>query len=227
MTYHSDPRCSKPQVRSLQKAHDFLCQNSSLYRKWHCIPIHKHIHFGILSVVLLLIFSMIIDSVALPFERAMAISNTWNLDTASDYSYDNTKITISNGVAELKTSGAPGVDWIATSSGNDWDYRKTITIDNSAGLSDLTNYQAKLTLDTATLVTAGKMQADLDDIRFTNSDKISTLSYYIESGANTASTVIWIGAPNVTANQTKDIYIYYGNIFYYPQKYAENMQEIG
>jgi len=39
-----------------------------------------------------------------------------------------------------------------------WNYREAITVTNSSG-GTLTNYQVKLTLNTAALVTASKMQS--------------------------------------------------------------------
>jgi hypothetical protein len=49
-----------------------------------------------------------------------------------------------------------------------WKWRKPITINN--GGSSLTNFQIKMTVDTASLISAGKMNADGSDIRFTLPD---------------------------------------------------------
>jgi hypothetical protein len=88
-------------------------------------------------------------------------------------------------------------------------YRKPITISNSAGA--LTDYQVLVTLDTASLITAGKMRSDCGDIRFTDSDGTTLLNYWLESGCNTASTRIWVKVPSIPASSTKTIYVYYGN----------------
>jgi hypothetical protein len=56
------------------------------------------------------------------------------------------------------------------------------------------------------------MRSDCGDIRFTDSDKITQLSYWIESGCNTASTQIWVKVPTIPASSTKTIYVYYGNL---------------
>ena len=91
-----------------------------------------------------------------------------------------------------------------------WNYRKPITISNSG--SALTDYQVSITVDTATLVTAGKLQSTCNDIRFTSSDSLTSLNYWIESGPNTVSTKIWVKITSILASPyTTTIYMYYGN----------------
>ncbi len=89
-----------------------------------------------------------------------------------------------------------------------WHWRKPITINNGGGA--LTNFQIKLTVDTQTLVSAGKMQSSGNDIRFTTSNGVTAIDYWIESGINTASTAIWVKAPSVPSGSST-IYMYYGN----------------
>jgi len=91
-----------------------------------------------------------------------------------------------------------------------WLYRIPINISNS-GSSALTDYQVLITLNTATLISAGKMRSDCGDIRFTDSDGTTLLNYWIESGCNSANTKIWVKVPNIPASSTKTIYVYYGN----------------
>jgi hypothetical protein len=94
--------------------------------------------------------------------------------------------------------------------GSQWGYRKSIIITNS-GSSALTDYQVNVTLDTASLISAGKMRSDCGDIRFTDSDGSTLLNYWLESGCNSASTKIWVKVPSIPASSTKTIYVYYGN----------------
>ena len=47
-------------------------------------------------------------------------------------------------------------------------YRKAVTISNTG--SALSDYQVLITIDTATLITAGKMRPDCRDIRLTDVD---------------------------------------------------------
>ncbi len=88
-----------------------------------------------------------------------------------------------------------------------WQYRTPITINNSG--SALTNYQILITLDTASLISAGKLRSDAGDLRFATPDCIK-LSYWIESGINTSSTKVWVKVPSIPAGTTT-IYLYYGN----------------
>jgi hypothetical protein len=90
-----------------------------------------------------------------------------------------------------------------------WSYRRPITISNSGGA--LTDYQVLVTLDTQSLISAGKMRSDCGDIRFTDSNGSTLLNYWIESGCNTASTKIWVKVPSIPASSSKTIYVYYGN----------------
>ena len=88
-----------------------------------------------------------------------------------------------------------------------WAYRKPITIDNTANSNNLTDYQVLVTLDTQSLISAGKMQSDCRDIRFADSDGTTLISYWIESGCNTASTKIWVKVPLIPASSNKTIYL--------------------
>jgi len=90
-------------------------------------------------------------------------------------------------------------------------YRRPVTINNTQNSNNLTNYQVLVTLDTASLISAGKMRSDCGDIRFTDSDGSTLLNYWIESGCNSGSTRIWVKVPSIPANSSKTIYVYYGN----------------
>ena len=90
-------------------------------------------------------------------------------------------------------------------------YRAPLTIDNAANAQTLTDYQLPFTLDTATLVAAGKLRSDAADLIFTDSDGVTQLPHWLESGANTAVTRYWVRVPNIPASGSKIIYAYYGN----------------
>jgi Uncharacterized conserved protein len=71
-----------------------------------------------------------------------------------------------------------------------------------------------LTVNTTNLISAGKMRSDCGDIRFTylypNNTEVE-IPYWIESGCNTANTIIWIKVPYIPANGNATVYMYYGN----------------
>ncbi|MCD6482789.1 MAG: DUF2341 domain-containing protein [Candidatus Aenigmarchaeota archaeon] len=103
-------------------------------------------------------------------------------------------------------------------------YKREITINNSANNQNLTNYQIKINIDTASLIASGKMNDDCSDIRFYYHDNSTgseqKIPYWIEPGTcNTTSTEIWIKVPFIPDNQTDigfgkgiaKVYMYYGN----------------
>jgi len=96
-------------------------------------------------------------------------------------------------------------DWLTFLT--DYLYRRPLSISSSSSQS---NYQVLVTLDTASLISAGKMQSDCDDVRFTDSDKTTLVDFWLESGCNTSSTKFWVEVPSIP-NGSKTIYLYYGN----------------
>lgn len=92
-----------------------------------------------------------------------------------------------------------------------WSHTQPLTLTEHSGAT-IYNYQLRVTLDTQTPVTAGEMLAGGNDIRFSNSCTGGTVfPYWIESGMNTASTVIWVKIDSLQANSVRTIYLHYGN----------------
>jgi len=92
-----------------------------------------------------------------------------------------------------------------------WQYRTLVNLDNTTNTSGLTDFQVQLELNTAALISQGKMKSDCGDIRFYDPDAATGLNYWIESGVNTGSTKIWIRVPFIPAGAIKTIALYYGN----------------
>ena len=91
-----------------------------------------------------------------------------------------------------------------------WLYRTALTINNS-GSAD-SNKKVKFDIDTATLYSAGKIQLDCGDSRFTDING-RALKYYIDSASgacNTNSTDYYVLVPTINAGATV-IYHYYDN----------------
>jgi hypothetical protein len=101
-------------------------------------------------------------------------------------------------------------------------YRKPITINNSLNTNTLTNYQVNITVDTSSLISNGKMRSDCGDMRFTDSDGATNLNYWIESGCNSGTTLIWVNVSSIPASSTKTIYMYYGNLSAISESNATN-----
>ena len=92
-----------------------------------------------------------------------------------------------------------------------WSYRQAVTVTVTSSASDVSNLQTRVTMDTNSPITAGKMQSSCQDLRFTNKSG-DLLPYYIDSGCNGASTKIWVLADLVPKNTTTyTMYVYYGN----------------
>lgn len=89
-------------------------------------------------------------------------------------------------------------------------YRQKITIGNT-GSAD-TSKRVKFDVDTAALVTAGTIQTDCDDVRFTDINGKS-LKFYFDSGTgacNTNSSDFWVLVETINTGNTI-LYMYYGN----------------
>jgi hypothetical protein len=111
-------------------------------------------------------------------------------------------------IADQETSANNSLHAISNWYDVAWHWRKPITISNAGGV--LAEYQVKVTINTQELISAGKMQSDGDDIRFTEADGVTEVPYWIESGIDTDSTVIWVKVPSIPSGDSS-IYIYYGN----------------
>lgn len=107
---------------------------------------------------------------------------------------------------------------ISVGSLSGWNYRKNKTI-NGTTAGAQTNYQMKLTVhntsgtDTPGVVYLnGSARSDFGDLRFTKSDGVTLLDYWIESYTSGTSAVVWVEVDSIPASSgTADIYLYYGN----------------
>jgi hypothetical protein len=110
----------------------------------------------------------------------------------------------------VKLSGASS--WYNSS----WKYRKKITFDNRTSTlgttsEALTNFPVLVTLD-GSRVDYTNTQNSGQDIRFTDSDGTTLLSYEIEKWNEAANSYVWVKVPQIDFNSNTDyIYMYYGN----------------
>jgi hypothetical protein len=91
---------------------------------------------------------------------------------------------------------------------SDYTYKLSIPITYSG--AGVTDHDVVITIDTNTLISNNKMQDDCDDIRVTDSDGTTELSYWVEGGCDTDKTQVWVRVPDIP-NGGKTIYVYYGN----------------
>ena len=90
-----------------------------------------------------------------------------------------------------------------------WHYRVSIGVTNTSGVGQ-TNAIVKVlsNYDVSSLVSAGKLQSDLDDLRFTDNND-TAINYWIQDPTNT-SVDVWAVVPSVPTSGTA-IWMYYGN----------------
>jgi len=93
-----------------------------------------------------------------------------------------------------------------------WLYRKQVAVANASG-GTLTDFQVSISLDTATLITAGKMQSNCADVRVTDQNG-QLIPYWPEETGNFAcndtDTKIWTKVPSIPTSGSS-VYVYYGN----------------
>jgi hypothetical protein len=110
--------------------------------------------------------------------------------------------------------GTPAGGTSVTITGNNFEWYKEAQINNmQSGSVSVSNYQMLFTLDTASLISAGKMRSDCRDlgvIKASHSTR-TKLFYFIESGCNTSSTKIWVKVPQLYANTYDSVHFVYGS----------------
>jgi len=99
---------------------------------------------------------------------------------------------------------APSLAWLT-----DYDYKRPFYVNETASLN-YSEGQLNVTLDTETLIAAGKMESDCDDLRITNSaDSLLNISIF---SCNTSATIIQIKLDTLEADATNEEFLaYYGN----------------
>ena len=95
-----------------------------------------------------------------------------------------------------------------------WNYRRSIQVTENSG-QNLTDYILNMTIDTASLISEGKLNSDCSDLRFTyyneSNDTEVDIQYYVASGCNTTNTEVYVKIPYLEAYSTTTLYMYYGN----------------
>lgn len=89
-----------------------------------------------------------------------------------------------------------------------YNYRLRIFVTENSG-ANLTDYQVKVTLNTAWLVSNGYATSSGNETRFTDSDGSTLLSFWRETDFNTQNTIYWVKIPSLTANSNKEIHAYF------------------
>jgi len=97
--------------------------------------------------------------------------------------------------------------WLDT----DWNFRMKLAVNNTGNSNSLTDYQVKVRLN-STNFDFSQAQAGGEDIRFTQSDGVTLIDYWIEYWSSVAeSALVWVKVPSVPALDSALIYMYYAN----------------
>ncbi len=103
-----------------------------------------------------------------------------------------------------------------SASGNNWDYRRKITIDKSkvSGTSNLSNFPVLVSVtypDLRTTGFSGKAASGSGEFVFTSSDGTTSLPYEIETYSSSSGQFIgWVNVTTLSVTQDTAIYMYYG-----------------
>ncbi len=132
-------------------------------------------------------------------------SSSWNQSLESEFATGiPTNVALNNPSGDIKLANK--TDWYSPQ----WMYRRPLYVRNNVATT-LTYYQTKIVINTQVLVALAQMRADCYDIRFTDSDGVTELSYWFESGRNSANTIVWVKIPSLIASSVTTIFMYYGN----------------
>jgi hypothetical protein len=115
------------------------------------------------------------------------------------------------------TQGAWGTEEAySTSWLKGWTYRKGQVINNATGAG--TGYQIEFTVhygsgtdSSADVYLNGKCRTDFSDVRFTASDGITQLSYWIQTYTASSTAIFWVKVAGDLSSTNQTVYIYYGN----------------
>lgn len=163
----------------------------------------KGITFAIYSFIFFFAVSLFLISVH-------AASNTWNFSSSSDYTFDNSSIIFSSGIAQLRNQNG----WYDPN----WLYRKQITIDNTKFSSDETNFPLLINLSSDTDLSS-KALSNGNDILFTTSDGVTKINHEVEQyTSSTGALAAWINVPSISSSSATTLYMYYGNSSASPQE---------
>src|SRR2546429_8040805 len=164
-----------------------------------------------ICLVLVQVLSVLMGNFAIP---AYAASSPWSqTDWSGGSGQTAWSVTNKYSSGSSVTTSTPNQVTLAQTSNwynSSWTYRKKITLDNTASSSTLTNFPVLISLSSSNF-TFSKAQSAGQDIRFTDSDGTTALSYQIEKWDNLNSQAwIWVKVPSLTATNYT-IHMYYGN----------------
>ena len=156
------------------------------------------------SAIFLLALFFLISGCLMHFPSNLALADNSGEQTSS---FDNTSQFLTGTFDNTETTSS-GV-FLCTGLVSCDHYVRPVTINNTSGAA-LISFFVQMNLNTAALISAGKMKSDCSDIAITDSDQSTPLTDGSISNCNTSSTTITVLLPSIAADSTKTIYLYYG-----------------
>ena len=97
--------------------------------------------------------------------------------------------------------GAPASEWYSQS----WGKRERVRITNTS-TSTIGSAQVKMTVPYDS-----DMQANFQDLRFTDSSGTTSISFWVEASTSVTQATVWVEVPSLPASSFADVFMYYGN----------------
>ncbi|MCJ7767548.1 DUF2341 domain-containing protein, partial [Candidatus Bathyarchaeota archaeon] len=177
-------------------SHSFTLSGLQMGRTYNLYYKAKDTSGNINGVSTLHTFSIAVDDTTPPERRNQGQSEPYVLPAGSNVLYAQGRDDYGLNYAILSTNETGiwrNITWWDTS----WPFRKSITVTDTSG-SALSNYQVNL------LVNYGpsKMKSDFSDLRFTSSDQMTPIPYWIESYTPSSVASVWVRVPSIPAYGT-------------------------
>jgi predicted GH43/DUF377 family glycosyl hydrolase len=152
-------------------------------------------------------FFLFFLSVGIFLVPALTFAKTTTADlgvsASSSYTYDNTKIEFSGGVARLKTDST----WLNSS----WGWRQAITVTNPTIFNN-TSTEIQIDLTNSNSDFWNHIESNGRSLRFTSNDGSTLLNHYVESFDYSGQTsTVYVSVPSISRQTTTTIYMYFGN----------------
>lgn len=97
--------------------------------------------------------------------------------------------------------GVPNTEWFNAS----WDARQAVRLENP----DATTYTDAVVK--LSIAYDSDMQADFEDLRFTDASGTTTISHFIERYTASTDADVWVKVPSLASSDTTTIFMYYDN----------------
>ncbi|MFN3692835.1 MAG: DUF2341 domain-containing protein [Candidatus Paceibacteria bacterium] len=97
--------------------------------------------------------------------------------------------------------GAPNSEWYNFA----WTYRERVRVENTTATTfATTTVRVTVPYDSA-------MQSDFDDLRFTSSDGLTPLDFWVDRYVASTEAVVWVEVPSLAPNAYTNLFMYFGN----------------